>query len=507
MVSHKKKKNSGAMIGAIVGTTLVVAAVIGAIVMNLMPTAPEIAAPDQVPPETAQEESETPQPPRLQVTPFQEVAPAVRNSNGNMNLANASIAGPSNPSPHDVTQSDPPVEMLAGRHNISATPVDDFKFTTWEALNDYIQPSVVRIDVELTVGTTQGSGFVLDSTGVVATSYHVVAGANRINVTFRNGDEFVVSGYLHLDINKDIALLKIDPSSGSQPLKSLSLLRGQPKTGAEVAAFGAPHGFDFSFTPGSVSAIRSAQELQMPDSGVRAGNWVQHTAAISEGSSGGPLVNRSANVVAMNTLFVTEAQSLNSGISSSDLFAALNRRSSLVNVSPESAPAPRTSVGQEGDLWGFPGDMIVDDVGTASGRERLGRMSSLTVDVLETEGDPQNVLKATVLAAARNQLRGLGVNIRSDSVSDSGDNRLRVFMALDSHHSRRTLSLSAMIFTPDGSRTFRRVWEQPPVKIGNVRERKLEKGELPADFSKKIEEFFRKVRNSIRHVKRSNRPS
>ena len=65
---------------------------------------------------------------------------------------------------------------------------------------------------------------------------------------------------------------------------------------------------------------------------------IQHAAAISKGSSGGPLVDRAGRVIAMHTLYVSAVQNLNFGVSSGDLQLLLNRRSSLLKVSAESVP-------------------------------------------------------------------------------------------------------------------------------------------------------------------------
>ena len=69
-------------------------------------------------------------------------------------------------------------------------PADDYVFSTWEVFNEHIQPSVVRIDVQPMGSTSQGSGFVVDAEGIVATNYHVIGGAERITVTFKNGKDY-----------------------------------------------------------------------------------------------------------------------------------------------------------------------------------------------------------------------------------------------------------------------------------------------------------------------------
>src|SRR5947209_8480877 len=74
-----------------------------------------------------------------------------------------------------------------------------------------------------------------------------------------------------------------------------------------VAAFGAPQGLSFSASEGIVSAVRSGKELKsmlpayQATGYSEAATWVQTTAAISPGNSGGPLVNMKGEVVGLNT--------------------------------------------------------------------------------------------------------------------------------------------------------------------------------------------------------------
>ena len=336
-VSHQTKKNSGLMIGAGIGAALLVASVIGAITMSLSQPAPKMAGDPDVVADVPSDNSNG-IPLEIEITSSGTLESADRDTTkqperGVLPRGKRSVL-PSRGIKHAAEDDGSSVSNDQDVEN----PADDFVFSTWENFNEEIQPSVVRIDVQSMGSTSQGSGFVVDAEGIVATNYHVVGGTERITVTFRNGEDYIVSGFVYLDSNKDIALLKIDPASGNQQLKALPLLQDPPQTGSEVAAFGIPHGYDFTFTPGNVSAYRTSYEMQKSDSTVREGNWVQHTAAISKGSSGGPLVNRAGRVIAMNTLYVSEAQNLNFGISSIDLQLALNRRTSLLKVSAESAP-------------------------------------------------------------------------------------------------------------------------------------------------------------------------
>jgi S1-C subfamily serine protease len=91
-----------------------------------------------------------------------------------------------------------------------------------------------------------------------------------------------------------------------------------------VIAIGAPKGLSFTVTDGIVSAVRSGSELA-EFGGPNIGTWVQTSAPISSGNSGGPLLTQSGEVVGMNTLALTNAQNLNFAISGGDIRDVLAR--------------------------------------------------------------------------------------------------------------------------------------------------------------------------------------
>lgn len=186
-------------------------------------------------------------------------------------------------------------------------------------LIEKIEPSIVRIDVVKGDGRGVGSGYVLMPDGIVATNYHVIAGANDATAVFKNGQTAKVLGTLLLDDKRDIAILKID----MQSLPVLSLADVLPRQGDSVTAFGAPVGLSFSASDGIVSTVRHGDEISEGDTLL--GTWIQTTAPISPGNSGGPLVNRDGKVVAMNTMVLLIGQNLNFAISSLDVADALQK--------------------------------------------------------------------------------------------------------------------------------------------------------------------------------------
>lgn len=148
----------------------------------------------------------------------------------------------------------------------------------------------------------QGSGFLLDGDGYVATNAHVVSGdeskgepAKEVYVEFSDGNR-VSARIVGTDPNADVALLKI-PTAGLRftPLRlgrSRDITVGQP-----VAAIGSPFGERQSLSVGVISALdRNISSLTAFD----IGNAIQTDAAINPGNSGGPLLSGSGRVLGMS---------------------------------------------------------------------------------------------------------------------------------------------------------------------------------------------------------------
>jgi len=145
-----------------------------------------------------------------------------------------------------------------------------------------------------------GSGFVIDPRGYVVTNYHVVQGAQNIEVIL--GDRTHYPGkFIGADEKNDVALVKIDPKGKTLvalPLgDSANLLVGQ-----KVLAIGNPFGFSSTLTTGVVSAVgRTIQtgETTLIDEAI------QTDAAINQGNSGGPLLNTHGEVIGINSAIYT----------------------------------------------------------------------------------------------------------------------------------------------------------------------------------------------------------
>jgi S1-C subfamily serine protease len=180
------------------------------------------------------------------------------------------------------------------------------------AIYDRLSPGVVTILSIFDSGGSvledegeggQGSGFVIDGDGYIATNAHVVtterrngtARADDVYVEFSDGNR-VAADIVGDDPNADVALIKVDPAGLSlTPLRlgsSASLAVGEP-----VAAIGSPFGEKQSLSIGVVSAldrtIRSLTRFQIGDA-------IQTDAAINPGNSGGPLLDARGRVIGIN---------------------------------------------------------------------------------------------------------------------------------------------------------------------------------------------------------------
>jgi S1-C subfamily serine protease len=149
-----------------------------------------------------------------------------------------------------------------------------------------------------------GSGFIIASDGRLITNAHVVNGAEKVQVTLKDGTSYQ-GRVLGTDSITDVAVIKIEATD----LPIVSFGNADDLTPGEWAiAIGNPLGLDNTVTVGIVSALdRSSSQVGVPDKRVR---FIQTDAAINPGNSGGPLLNSQGEVIGMNTAIRADAQGL-----------------------------------------------------------------------------------------------------------------------------------------------------------------------------------------------------
>ena len=247
-----------------------------------------------------------------------------------------------------------------------------------------------------------GSGFIWDDQGHVVTNYHVIAEGNRFVVAL--GDQDLDAELVGTAPNKDLAVLKVDPSK--VPLRPLLLgTSNSLVVGQRVLAIGNPFGLDRTLTTGVVSAL--GRELSSPG-GFTIRDVIQTDAAINPGNSGGPLFDSKGHLIGVNTAIYSP-----SGASSGIGFAVpVDTVRRLVPQLIEHGRPVRPGIGIElvSDRWAARlqvRGVIVHSVvpgGPASGagieglqQDRRGRV--LLGDIIvAVDGTPTQTLEDLVLA-------------------------------------------------------------------------------------------------------------
>ena len=145
-----------------------------------------------------------------------------------------------------------------------------------------------------------GSGFVLDKEGHIVTNYHVVQGADKIEVGFSDNASYGAK-IVGSDPSTDLAVLKVNaPSRALTPLPLADSDRVE--VGDEVVAIGNPFGLDRTATAGIISAIQ--RRITAPN-GFSIDHALQTDAPINHGNSGGPLISAHGAVIGVNSQIET----------------------------------------------------------------------------------------------------------------------------------------------------------------------------------------------------------
>lgn len=146
-----------------------------------------------------------------------------------------------------------------------------------------------------------GSGFMTDNEEVV-TNVHVVEGAKYVYVIKNKGvQEISSSGYISLDKENDIVLLKVPGLFGEKiEIKQTTF----PQIGEPIYVAGNPKGLSGTFSDGLVSGIRELENRKL----------IQISAPISPGSSGGPVVDKSSSLIGVSVGGISDGQNLNFAI-------------------------------------------------------------------------------------------------------------------------------------------------------------------------------------------------
>lgn len=190
-----------------------------------------------------------------------------------------------------------------------------------------------RMPQERTI-TGQGSGFIIDRSGIILTNAHVVSGADKVTVTLKDGRKF--QGQVRgSDQVTDLAVVKINPQGQDLPVASLGD-SDSVKVGDWAIAVGNPVGLDNTVTLGIISTLnRPSSEVGILDKRI---DFLQTDAAINPGNSGGTLLNARGDVIGINTAIRADAMGIGFAI-------PINKAKELQSILVQGKEVPHPYVG------------------------------------------------------------------------------------------------------------------------------------------------------------------
>ncbi len=192
-----------------------------------------------------------------------------------------------------------------GDSNVISKPItlSDTQNSTDKTLKEVVKMknAVAKIGIYDEDGNevASGSGFNIKSDGVVITNFHVIQGAYSIKCTFEDDKTYDIDYILNYNQIKDIAILQL---KNAKDLPVVNLGNSDKVELADaVVTIGNPYDFQNTISTGIISGLRNIFGIK----------YLQTNAAISPGSSGGPLFDMKGNVIGMTSMYISGSQNLN----------------------------------------------------------------------------------------------------------------------------------------------------------------------------------------------------
>jgi S1-C subfamily serine protease len=194
---------------------------------------------------------------------------------------------------------------LAHGRSLAMTEDERNNITVYEKVADgvvNVTSTAVQMDFFFNAFPTQGSGSgsIIDMRGDILTNHHVVADAQKLEVTLADGSKWP-GKLVGSDPESDLAVIRID--APREKLKVIPM--GDSKSlriGQKVLAIGNPFGFERTLTTGVISSLGRTIRS---DSGALMEDIIQTDAAINPGNSGGPLLNSEGEIIGINTAILS----------------------------------------------------------------------------------------------------------------------------------------------------------------------------------------------------------
>jgi S1-C subfamily serine protease len=181
-----------------------------------------------------------------------------------------------------------------------------------------LAPSVVTVTVKKGTSEGGGTGFLVDTDGTIATNHHVIDAVTAVRVKFQNGTVYEDVELLVDESAADLALIHVNLAApldgGARPdVVPMHLADSDAiVVGEHAISIGNPLGLEHTLTDGLISSRRVYEGKA----------WIQFSAPISPGNSGGPLFNMRGEVIGISTATLTGygvAQNLNLAVPVNEL--------------------------------------------------------------------------------------------------------------------------------------------------------------------------------------------
>ncbi|MBQ7687964.1 MAG: trypsin-like peptidase domain-containing protein [Clostridia bacterium] len=189
-------------------------------------------------------------------------------------------------------------------NDIDAPQPDEPKQLSSKEIYQLASTFTFEVRAKTAAGTFLGTGFAYTADGQIVTNYHVISDAQSISVIDVSGDAYPVTQVIAFDRDIDLAIIKIDKT-----LTPATLCRSGYETGDSIYTLGSSSGHTGTFSYGVIS--NAAVTLPEYQKGM---TYIQISAPISGGNSGGPLLDVYGRVIGVNTLSDDSGQNLNFSI-------------------------------------------------------------------------------------------------------------------------------------------------------------------------------------------------
>jgi len=197
------------------------------------------------------------------------------------------------------------ISLFSFEHAFSVTEDEKNNIAIYEKVADgvvNVTSIAVQMDFFFNVFPTQGSGSgsIIDTRGHILTNHHVVANAQKLEVTLADGSKWPAK-LIGSDPDNDLAVIKID--APREKLKVIPM--GDSKNlriGQKVLAIGNPFGFERTLTTGVISSLGRTIRSEV---GTLIEDVIQTDAAINPGNSGGPLLNSDGEIIGINSAIIS----------------------------------------------------------------------------------------------------------------------------------------------------------------------------------------------------------